>query len=155
MHKFGRRSIGDCSAINRRLVCDVYKTIATSLRSKSVAASLLCMHKRRSATKFDRRPTRDLAATYLKPLCNFCNRSAIVIFFSRGEVASRSQALCDQGLTCKVYTGYRATSTIEHGLSVCTVHINSLKLVDYLSVLRTTMLYLSPVRYRIFCCAWK
>ena len=34
----------------------------------------------------------------------------------------------------KVYTGYRGTSEIEHGLCACTVDNPSLKFGDYLSV---------------------
>ena len=75
-----RRPIGDCSATDRRLIGDFQKTIATSLRSESVASILLCMFKRLAATNFVRRPISDLIATIIKLHRDFCNLSAIVIF---------------------------------------------------------------------------
>ena len=80
--------VGDCSATS--------KTIATSLRSESVAASLLCMFKRLAATNFVRRPISDLVATIIKLHCDFCNLSAIVIFLV-AERSRRGRKLCGTG----------------------------------------------------------
>ena len=44
----------------------------------------------------------DLVATFVKPLHILCNLSAIVNYFSRGEVAGRSQAMWDRGFRQKV-----------------------------------------------------
>ena len=79
------KSVGDRSATCRRLIADFWKTFATSRRSKSVTASLLCMLKRLAATDFHRRPIGDLVATFVIPCRNL---SAIANDFSLGEVAS-------------------------------------------------------------------
>ena len=67
--------VGDWSPINRRLVGDHLATYATSSRSNSVAASLLCMFKRQLATDFNRRLVGDFKKTFsrpLQPLRDFC-----------------------------------------------------------------------------------
>ena len=66
--------VGDWSPIDPRLVGDHLATYATSSRSNSVAASLLCMFKRQLATDFNRRLVGDLKKTSprpLQPLCDF------------------------------------------------------------------------------------
>ena len=68
---FSRRLVADQSATGRRLVSDHLATYATSSRSNSVAASLLCMFKRQLATDFNRRLVGDfkktLSATFATP----------------------------------------------------------------------------------------
>ena len=90
------KSIGDRSVTGRRLIGDFQKTIATSLRSESVAASHLCMFKRLAATNFVRRPISDLVATIIKLHRDFCNLSAIVIFLV-AERLRRGRKLCGTG----------------------------------------------------------
>ena len=53
---------------SRRLVGNHLATYATSSRSNSVAASLLCMFKRQLATDFNRRLVGDLKETFPRPL---------------------------------------------------------------------------------------
>ena len=63
-----RRLVADQSPTNRRLVGNHLATYATSSRSKSVAASLLCMFKRQLATDFYWRLVGDLKKTFPRPL---------------------------------------------------------------------------------------
>ena len=97
---FSRCLVADTLVTGRRLLGDHLATYATSSRSNSVAASLLCMFKRQLATDFNwlatsRKPFRDLcnrsaisvlfwSRTSRKPFRDLCNRSAIsVLFWSR------------------------------------------------------------------------
>ena len=63
-----RRLVADQSPTSRRLVGNHLATYATSSRSNSVAASLLCMFKRQLATDFNRRLVGDLKKTFPRPL---------------------------------------------------------------------------------------
>ena len=63
-----RRLVADQSLTSRRLVGDHLATYATSSRSNSVAASLLCMFKRQLATDFNRRLVGDFKKTFPRPL---------------------------------------------------------------------------------------
>ena len=63
-----RRLVADQSLTSRRLVGDHLATYATSSRSNSVAASLLCMFKRQLATDFNRRLVSDFKKTFPRPL---------------------------------------------------------------------------------------
>ena len=92
---FSRRLIADQSATSRRLVGDHLATYATSSRSKSVAASLLCMLKRQLATDFNRRLVGDFKKTFPRPLQPLRDFS----FFSREPVAKRLQSRCKHALT--------------------------------------------------------
>ena len=92
---FSRRLIADQSAISRRQVGDHLATYATSSRSNSVAASLLCMFKRQLATDFNRRLVGDFKKTFprlLQPLRNFS-------FFGCEPVANRLQSRCKHALS--------------------------------------------------------
>ena len=63
-----RRLVADQSPTSRRLVGNHLATYATSSRSNSVAASLLCMFKRQLATDFNWRLVGDLKKTFSRPL---------------------------------------------------------------------------------------
>ena len=63
-----RRLVADQSPTSRRLVGNHLATYATSSRSNSVAASLLCMFKRQLATDFNRRLVGDKKKTFPRPL---------------------------------------------------------------------------------------
>ena len=63
-----RQLVADQSLTSRRLVGDHLATFATSSRSNSVAASLLCMFKRQLATDFNRRLVGDFKKTFPRPL---------------------------------------------------------------------------------------
>ena len=63
-----RRLVADQSPTSRRLVGNHLATYATSSRSNSVAASLLCMFKRQLATDFNRRLVGNFKKTFLRPL---------------------------------------------------------------------------------------
>ena len=63
-----RRLVADQSPTSRRLLGDHLATYATSSRSNSVAASLLCMFKRQLATDFNRRLVGDFKKTFPRPL---------------------------------------------------------------------------------------
>ena len=96
---FSRRLVADQSATGRRLVGDHLATYATSSRSNSVAASLLCMFKRQLATDFNRRLVGDFKKTFprpLQPLRDFCfilvanqSRTGCRVGVSRGIVLSK------------------------------------------------------------------
>ena len=62
----GWRLVGDWSATSK-------KNIATSLWSKWVTASLLCMFKRLAATNSYQQPLNDPVETYIRPYSNFGN----------------------------------------------------------------------------------
>ena len=89
---FSQRLVADRSAIGRRLVGDHLATYATSSRSNSVAASLLCMFKRQPATDFNRR----LVGNFKNHFRDLCNRSAISVFVL---VANQSRTGCRDAFT--------------------------------------------------------
>ena len=63
-----RRLVAAQSLTSQRLVGDHLATYATSSRSNSVAASLLCMFKRQLATDFNRRLVGYFKKTFPRPL---------------------------------------------------------------------------------------
>ena len=93
---FSRRLVADQSATGRRLVGDHLATYATSSRSNSVAASLLCMFKRQLATPdFNRRLVGDFKKTFprpLQPLRDFC------FILVANPVSNRLQSRCKHAL---------------------------------------------------------
>ena len=87
-----RRLVAVRSPTSRRLVGDHLATYATSSRSNSVVASLLCMFKRQLATDFNRRLVGDFKKTFPRPLQPLCD-------FSFFLVANQLQTGCSVGVS--------------------------------------------------------
>ena len=87
-----QRLVADQSLTSRRLVGDHLATYATSSRSNSVAASLLCMFKRQLATDFNRRLVGDFKKTFPRPL-------QLLRDFSFFLVANQLQTGCRVGVS--------------------------------------------------------
>ena len=100
-----RRLVADRSPISRRLVGDYLATNATSSRSNSVAASLLCMFKRQLATDFNRRLVGDFKKTFPRPLQPLRD-------FSFFLVANQLQIGCRVGVSTPLALTYMVISLI-------------------------------------------